>query len=33
MHAGFWWESWKKRGQYENINVGGRAILKLILEK
>jgi hypothetical protein len=33
MHVGFWWENQKKRGQYENLDIGGRIILKFILEK
>jgi hypothetical protein len=33
MHAGFWRETWKENGQYENIDVDGRAVLKWILEK
>jgi hypothetical protein len=28
MHIGFWWESQKKRGHYEDIDVGGWIILK-----
>jgi hypothetical protein len=31
--AGFWWESQRKRGKYEDLEVGWRIILKLILEK
>jgi hypothetical protein len=33
MHTGFWWESQKKRDHYEDLEVGWRIILKLILEK
>jgi hypothetical protein len=32
-NIGFWWESQKKRGHKEDVEVGGRIILKLILEK
>jgi hypothetical protein len=32
MHTGFWREN-LKRYHYENLRVGRRAILKLILEK
>jgi hypothetical protein len=28
MHIGFWWERKKERDHYENIDVGGRIILK-----
>jgi hypothetical protein len=31
--VGFWWELRKKRGNYENLDVGGRMIRKWILEK
>jgi hypothetical protein len=31
--VGFWWESQKERDHYEDLNAGGRMILKLILEK
>jgi hypothetical protein len=27
-HMGFCWESQKERGQYEDLDVGGRIILK-----
>jgi hypothetical protein len=33
MHIGFWWESRKDTNHYEDQDVGGRIILKLILEK
>jgi protein-tyrosine phosphatase len=26
----FWWESWKERDYYEELDVGGRKILKWI---
>jgi hypothetical protein len=29
----FWWEIQKERDQYENLDVGGRIILRLILDK
>jgi hypothetical protein len=31
MHVGFWWESQKERDHYENLHVGGRIVLQLIL--
>jgi hypothetical protein len=33
MHIGFWWESQKERDHYEDLDVGGRIILRWILEK
>jgi hypothetical protein len=33
MHIGFCWESQKERDHWEDIDIGGRVILKLILEK
>jgi hypothetical protein len=33
MHIGFWWESQKERYHNEDLNVSGRIILKLILER
>jgi hypothetical protein len=33
MHTGFWWESQKERDHYEFLDVDGRIILKLSLEK
>jgi hypothetical protein len=33
MHVGYWRESQKERGHYENKDVGGWIILKWILEK
>jgi hypothetical protein len=32
MHIGFWWESQKERGHYEDLDVGGRIMLKWILQ-
>jgi TnpA family transposase len=32
-HTEFWWESQKEQYRYEDIDVGGRIILKWILEK
>jgi hypothetical protein len=33
-HEGeFWWESQKERGHWEDLDVGGRIILKCILGK
>jgi hypothetical protein len=33
VHIGFWWERQKERGHQEIIDVGGRIILRWILEK
>jgi hypothetical protein len=33
MHIGFWLESQKERDHYEDLDVGGRIILKWILEE
>jgi hypothetical protein len=33
MHARFWWETWKERDHYEDLDIGGRIILKLTLER
>jgi hypothetical protein len=33
MRIGFWWESQKDRDHWENLGIGVRIILKLILEK
>jgi hypothetical protein len=33
IHIGFWWESQKKRDHSEDLDVGGRIILRWILEK
>jgi hypothetical protein len=32
-HIGFWWENQKERDDYEDLDVGGRIILKRILER
>jgi hypothetical protein len=32
MHIVFWWESQKGRDHYEDLCVGGRVILKWIVE-
>jgi hypothetical protein len=32
MHIGFWWESQMERDHQEDRDVGGRMILKWILE-
>jgi hypothetical protein len=29
----FWWENHKERDHYEEVDVGGRIILKRLLEK
>jgi hypothetical protein len=31
MYTEFWWESQYERGHYEDIDIGGRIILKYIL--
>lgn len=33
MSTGFWWENLKERGNLESISVGGRIILKWILNR
>jgi hypothetical protein len=33
MHIGFWWVSQKEGDQYTDLDVGGRIILRWILEK
>jgi hypothetical protein len=33
MHIGYWWGSRKERDHYEDQEVGGWAILKLILDR
>jgi hypothetical protein len=33
MHIGFWWESQKEWDHEEDLDVGGRIILKWILER
>jgi hypothetical protein len=33
MHIGYWWESQKERGHWEDKDVGGRTISKWILER
>jgi hypothetical protein len=33
MHAGFWWESQNQRDYLEDLDVGGRIILKWIFDK
>jgi hypothetical protein len=32
-HIGFWWESQEERDYYEDLDVGGKIILRCILEK
>jgi hypothetical protein len=33
MHIEFWWKRHKERGHREDLDVAGRIILKLILER
>jgi hypothetical protein len=33
MHIGSWWESQKERNHYEDLDAGGRIILKWMLER
>jgi hypothetical protein len=33
INIGFWWVNQKKREYYEGLNVDGRIILNLMLEK
>jgi hypothetical protein len=33
MHIGYWWGSQKVRDHWEDLHVGGRTILKWILER
>jgi hypothetical protein len=33
MYIGFWWEDQKERDHYEDQDVGGRIILRWILER
>jgi hypothetical protein len=33
IHTGFWWEYQKDRDYYKDLDVGGRTILKSVLEK
>jgi hypothetical protein len=33
MNIGYWWESQKERDHYEDQDVGGRILLKWILER
>jgi hypothetical protein len=33
MYIGYWWESQKERDPKEDQDIGGRAILKWILER
>jgi hypothetical protein len=33
MHIGFWWESQNERHHYEYVEIVGRTILMLILQK
>jgi hypothetical protein len=31
IHIGFWWERWKKKDHWVDLDVGGRIILRWIL--
>jgi hypothetical protein len=33
MCTRFWWESQKERDHYEDLDVGGRVVLRWIIEK
>jgi hypothetical protein len=33
MHIGFWWGSRKERDHYKDLDVGGKIILRWILER
>jgi hypothetical protein len=33
MHIEFWWENQIERDHYEDLDIGGRVILKLILDR
>jgi hypothetical protein len=33
MHRGFWWERQKERDHQEDLDIGGRLILRWILER
>jgi hypothetical protein len=33
IHIGTWWESQKERDHYKDIDVGGRIILKWIIQR
>jgi hypothetical protein len=33
MHIGFWWELKKEKGYWEELDVGGKIVLKWFLEK
>jgi hypothetical protein len=33
IHIGFWWESQKETDHYEDLGVGGKIILRWILER
>jgi hypothetical protein len=32
MHAGFWWENQKEKDHKEDLDIGGRIILKWFLD-
>jgi hypothetical protein len=32
MHIGFWWES-QEEDQYEDLDIGGRIVLKWVLDR
>jgi hypothetical protein len=33
IHVGYWWESQQERDHYEDLDVGGRRILKWIVKR
>jgi hypothetical protein len=33
MHIEFWWENNKERDHKEDLDIGGRIILKLVLDR
>jgi hypothetical protein len=33
MHIGYWWGSQKERDNYEELEVAGRIIIRLIVER
>jgi hypothetical protein len=33
LHTGFWWGNIRQRDRFEDLNVNGRILLKLVLKK